>query len=73
MNGDLNGRNQKLQDYRDAIIAICHKYFIPYIDPSIGLGIHKFNWSLFLVDGTHPNDLGHQRYGEFVAGQLLSL
>jgi lysophospholipase L1-like esterase len=69
----INANGHSLQDYRNAIIAVCNKWKIPYIDAYNGLGMNSLNHSIYMNDGLHPIEAGHKRYGEFLAGQMISL
>lgn len=69
----INANGHSLQNYRDAIIAVCKKWKIPHIDAYNGLGMNSLNHTVFMDDGLHPIEAGHRRYGEFLAGQMLSL
>lgn len=75
-----NGAGNTFKDYRDAMVAICQKYSVPYYDAFSESGLngwHSGQDSAFLTgnannepDGCHPNEAGYKRY---YVPQLLSL
>ena len=68
-----NGRGYSLDDYVEAIKAVCEKYFVPVIDlytlsgmdPSLSEVRSKY-----MPDGLHPNATGHQKIAEIIAARL---
>ena len=75
-----NENGDTFEDYRNAMVAVCNKYSIPYYDAFLTSGLNGWNAtqsSNFLSssedggsDGTHPNEEGYRRY---YVPQLLSL
>ena len=53
-----NALSNTLEDYRNAIINFCRINDYPYLD-LFGCGLETSNSNLML-DGTHPNNIGHQ-------------
>lgn len=60
--------NESIKNYADAIINICKKYHIEYIDMFSECGINRFNVDLYLRDGVHPN----QRGADVIRSYLVS-
>ena len=56
----------------EAIRKVAIEYHLPVIDGYNGMGINSINASQFLEDGTHHNQAGRERFGTFIAEQLLS-
>lgn len=67
-----NANGDTFEDYRNAMIAVCQKYSIPYYDAFNESGLNGWNQTqseLFLTgntegkgDGIHPNADGYSRY-----------
>ena len=66
-----NALEKTLPEYNDAIRSVANEYNIPVIDGYRNLGINSLNDSAFSTDGTHLNDLGRKRFGEFIGGCLI--
>ena len=70
-----------MSDYRDAIIDMCKKYAVPYVDTMTYSGLNPdntSNYNLFYMrddtgelDIVHANHLAHQRIAR-VAGEVLN-
>jgi len=52
-----NGAGHTMQDYRNAIAAVCAARGIPYVD--LGGLWNAGNVGTYTTDGLHPNDAGH--------------
>lgn len=75
-----NANGNTFRDYRDAMVAVCEKYSVPYYDAFLESGLNGWNENqntLFLTantdskpDGIHPNEEGYRRY---YVPQLLDL
>lgn len=75
-----NGNGDTFKDYRDAMVAVCEKYSIPYYDAFSTSGLNGWNQTqsnTFMTanssgtgDGIHPNEEGYRRY---YVPQLLAL
>ena len=71
-----NRHGKILEDYVSALKAILRKYSIPFLDMMESGGIaprmpiHK---ELYMPDGLHPNDAGHERIANRLKGFLESL
>ena len=59
-----------MRTYAEAIKSICYDYSIPVIDLFGESGINNSNIDIYLADGTHPNELGGTRIGDFVARKM---
>lgn len=55
-----------IEQYNELLREICQKQQIEFVDLYNGTGIGKTNYSMYLYDGTHPNE-----YGKEVLRQLL--
>jgi hypothetical protein len=56
-----------LKEYVDAMLHAAELNHIPCLDFWRGLGLNKYNYKAFTLDGTHPNDLGALERGERIA------
>lgn len=75
-----NANGDTFEDYRNAMVAVCQKYSIPYFDAFTESGLNGWNDTqnqLYLTanskekpDGIHPNEEGYRRY---YVPQLLDL
>lgn len=75
-----NANGDTFTDYRNAMVAVCQKYSIPYYDAFMESGLNGWNpvqSDLFLNanvdakgDGIHPNEEGYKRY---YVPQLIAL
>ena len=75
-----NQNGDTVEDYRNAMVAVCQKYSIPYYDAFNESGLNGWNEvqnELYLNsnatgkgDGCHPNEEGYKRY---YVPQLLDL
>ncbi len=57
-----NSLGYTLEDYRDAIVEMCGKYEIEYVDfyNTEGFRLSDENFADYFVDGLHPNNTGHR-------------
>lgn len=46
-----------LMDVCAVLKSVCDEYHVTYVD-DFNIGINKYNWKNWLVDGTHPNQNG---------------
>ena len=67
-----NSQNKTLVEYVAALRAVAGEYNIPVIENYTGNGINKVNASTFLGDGTHHNADGRERFGTYIAENLIS-
>ena len=68
-----NGRGHTLKDYRDAIIETCERWSVPVIDLYAESGINPSISSiknLYMPDGIHPNEKGHERIAQIIENKL---
>lgn len=72
-----NSAGNTMQDYVDAIKERCNHYSIPCLDlyalSGMGVAVSGAQHTVFSHDGIHPNDAGHQRIYERIAGFLRTL
>lgn len=71
-----NQSGNTLSDYADAVKAIGVKYNLQVIDLYSGSGLNPAsttNKSLFFVDSTHPNAVGHVFASHYILEQLYKL
>lgn len=71
-----NGQGATLNDYREAIINICNKYSLSYIDLYNESPFNPENEAeknMYMPDGLHPNELGHEIIFELIINHLYSL
>jgi lysophospholipase L1-like esterase len=59
-----------LQTYRDAIVAFCASKGLRCIEPNKQLGWNAATQATFLGDSLHPNPIGYEAYGRFIAAQI---
>lgn len=68
-----NGRGHTLNDYVDAIKAVCERWSVPVIDLFAESGInpavaaHKTS---YMPDGIHPNAAGHEKISYLIQNRL---
>lgn len=62
-----------LKDYVDAMVRIAELNHIPCLDMWRTLGVNRQNYKTYLVDGTHPNDLGAEQRGYAIASFMNSI
>lgn len=67
-----NSQNNKLYECVDALRNVAKEYNLPIIDGYYGLGINKMNASTFLLDGTHHNAVGRERFGRFMGSEIVA-
>ena len=67
-----NSQNKTLVEYVAALRAVAGEYNVPVIENYTGNGINKVNASTFLGDGTHHNADGRERFGTYIAENLIS-
>lgn len=61
-----NSAGVMLKDIKQAVINIGEMYGIPVLDLYAKSGINALNFSTYLMDGLHPNDLGYARLAELI-------
>lgn len=69
-------RDHTLEEYVDAVISISGYYGIPVLDLYRVSGMQPavpILKELYMPDGLHPNDLGHQRIADKLIGFLRTL
>lgn len=71
----INTRGYYLYDYVDAIVDICNKYHVSYVDTYYTLGLNEYTHLTYFpsTDGTHLNQLGRQLRADRIVGQMQSL
>lgn len=67
-----NSQSNTLVEVVNAIADVAKEYNLPVIDCYRGLGINKANASTFLLDGTHHNEVGRKRFGNFIGSQIVA-
>ena len=67
--GNQNLIGKTLLDYCDAIINVCDKYGIPYIDHRNG-AFDVFSIDTLLIDGLHPTEKGYKILGEEMSARI---
>ena len=55
-----------LQDYADAVIRVAEEMDVEYIDNHRELAFGRDDYSVYLDDGTHPNELGRYIMGRHI-------
>lgn len=62
--GFANSQGHTLDDYCNAIKAVCDKYCIPYIDHRNGaFDVYAVESTSILADGLHPSEYGYKLLG----------
>lgn len=67
-----NAQNKTLPAYVEAMRSVAREYKLPVIGNYFGNGIDKVNATTYLSDGTHHTTLGRERFGSYIAEQLIS-
>ena len=74
---DICGNNKgTLDDYVEVLRAVTRRFAIPFLDMFQVSGmtpkvpVYK---ALYMPDGLHPNDAGHEKIAQRLKGFLLSL
>lgn len=67
----VNSLGLGLADYAQALGNVAAEYHLPVLDCFGGMGINRLNVAALTTDGTHHNQAGRQRLGEFIAAQLF--
>jgi len=67
-----NAQSKTLPVYVEALRAVAREYKLPVVGNYYGNGIDKVNAATYLSDGTHHTALGRERFGNFIAEQLVS-
>ena len=70
--GATNNAGFTLNDYCEAIIAVCEKYGIPYVDHRNG-AFDVFSVSTLLQDGLHPTVRGYKVLGQEMSAKIGSV
>ena len=70
--GVANKAGHTLNDYCEAIIAVCELYGIPYIDHRKG-AFDVFSLDTLLVDGLHPSQDGYKVFGQEMSAKISAL
>ena len=68
-----NGRGHSLDDYVEAIKAVCERWSVPVIDLYAESGIHPAiadQKADYMPDGIHPNAAGHEKISCYIANCL---
>lgn len=70
----INGKGNTLIDFGRALAETAKEYKMPYIDCYHGLGINKENRATYFNpnDGTHHNEAGRKRFGEYIGAKLAA-
>ncbi|MGL5277786.1 MAG: SGNH/GDSL hydrolase family protein [Cetobacterium sp.] len=58
---DTNPKGYCLMDYSEAIQQVCSMFSVPVLDLTSSSGINKYNHTLYLKDGVHPNRKGYEK------------
>jgi len=69
----LNANGNTVEEFADAMIEICSKYGIPCLDLYRNCGWNKYNFTHFIPDGVHPNDVGHKRIASLIIDKMESV
>lgn len=69
---EKNDAGFTLSQYRDAEIAVCQKYNIPFID-NTNSPFTVLSANSLLVDKLHPNVEGYRLYGSYLASRLSNI
>ena len=67
-----NSNDITLPEVCKALNNVAYEYGLPVIDGYNGLGVNKVNASYYYTDGTHHNDKGRKRFGNFIGRNLVS-
>lgn len=66
----LNSSGHALQDYRDALVALCDRWSVSFGDMVQGSGVNEGNWVSHVPDGIHPNQAYHDWATDIVLGLI---
>lgn len=67
-----NTNDVTLPDVNRALANVAYDFHVPVIDNYYGMSVNKYNASSYYVDGTHHNELGRQRFGEYIGKCLVA-
>ena len=67
-----NSNDITLPEVCKALNNVAYEYGLPVIDGYNGLGVNKVNATYYYTDGTHHNDNGRKRFGNFIGRNLIS-
>ena len=68
----INAKGIHLYEVGNGYAKVAEEYNLPVIDSYHGLNVNKNNWTTYLEDGTHHNQVGRKRFGEFIGKCLAS-
>ena len=60
-----------LTDYIKALKEVAESYNLKFLDTYHQSGINYHTWTTYTSDGLHPNDLGAERIGQLVVGEMM--
>ena len=69
---DVDNGSYKLIDIYDKLKEVCAECHVRFVD-DFNLGINRYNWTTYLVDGTHPTPTGIKRIAENLVKEIASL
>jgi lysophospholipase L1-like esterase len=70
--GTANNAGHTLSEYCEAIIAVCNKYGIPYIDRRNSI-VNAYTVQSLMGDGLHPTDEGYKLLGMELSARIGAL
>lgn len=65
-----NHINLTIQDYNDVTRNVCKYYHMPYIELSNNVGFNEYNYTTYMMDDVHPNEVGGKRMSEIIIPNL---
>lgn len=67
-----NNINKTLRDYAKAIIEVCERMGVYYIDVNADSGINIFNSDKYIYDGVHPNEGGRKKIANCISNKMYN-
>ena len=68
-----NAHGKWYWEYNDAVRRVCDIYGVPVIEVARESALNYFTAAYYTADGLHLNDLGGQRYAEYMWGQMKQI
>jgi lysophospholipase L1-like esterase len=67
-----NNINKTLRDYANAIIEVCERFGVYYVDVNADSGINIFNSDKYIYDGIHPNEAGRKKIANCISNKMYN-
>lgn len=67
-----NNINKTLRDYANAMIEVCERFGVYYVDVNADSGINIFNSDKYIYDGVHPNEDGRKKIANCISNRMYN-